>query len=293
MQNPLTIFVTGATGKQGGAVARNLIANGFMVKALTRDPSSAAAASLKSKQIQLIKGDLNEPGTYSSHLKNVHGIFSVQALENGIEKEIDQGISLANLAKEYGIRHFLYSSVAGADLRTGIPHWESKFKIETHIKQLDMSHTIIRPAFLFENFLIPQVRSRLLKGKLVSPINESVGHQFIGTDDIGRISTEIFGRPEAYRGQTITLASDQMNLNRAAIIFSEILGRPVQYRHLPGLITRLFMGKNLYLMFRWLNKNQGIFLQDLAPLQRTFPGLQSLEQWARTHLAQADRAVPA
>ena len=70
------------------------------------------------------------------------------------------------MAKENGVKHFLYSSVIGADVHTGIPHWESKFQIENHIKQIGLSYTIIRPASLFENLLIPQVKSRLLKGKL-------------------------------------------------------------------------------------------------------------------------------
>ena len=74
-------------------------------------------------------------------------------------------MNLANLAKEYDVKHFLYSSVIGADLNTGIPHWESKFKIENHIKQINLPYTIIRPASLFENFLIPQVKSRIVKGK--------------------------------------------------------------------------------------------------------------------------------
>ena len=167
-----TIFVTGATGNQGGAVAASLIKNGFKIKVLTRNVDSAKAQNFQKINVELIKGDLNDLNTYRYHLKDVDGIFSVQTFENGIDKEIKQGIDLSNLAKEYGVSHFLYSSVAGADLNTGIPHFESKYKIENYIKQLGLPYTIIRPSSLFENFLIPQVKRRILKGTLTSPINK-------------------------------------------------------------------------------------------------------------------------
>ena len=152
-----TIFVAGATGNQGGAVAASLIKNGFKIKVLTRKTDSAKAQNLQKPNVELVKGDLDDLSTFRNHLEGIDGIFSVQTFENGINKEIKQGIDLANLAKEYGASHFLYSSVAGADLNTGIPHFDSKFKIENHIKQLGLPYTIIRATSLFENFLIPQM----------------------------------------------------------------------------------------------------------------------------------------
>ncbi|MBK8495737.1 MAG: NmrA/HSCARG family protein [Chitinophagaceae bacterium] len=140
-----TIFVTGATGNQGGAVAASLLKNGFKVKVLTRNTDSAKAQHLKDQHAELIKGDLNDLNSFRNHLRDVYGVFSVQTFKNGIETEIKQGKGLADLAKEYGVDHFLYSSVSGADLNTGVPHFDSKYKIEDHIKQLDLPYTIIRP----------------------------------------------------------------------------------------------------------------------------------------------------
>lgn len=158
MINNKTIFVTGGTGNQGGAVAINLLRSGCTVKVLTRNIDSAKAQELKKLNIELVKGDLNYADTYREHLKNVYGIFSVQTFENGVEKEINQGITLATIAKELGVKHFLYSSVAGANLNTGVPLMDSKMKIENHIKQTGLPFTIIRPTSLYENFLIPQVK---------------------------------------------------------------------------------------------------------------------------------------
>ena len=106
MQNPKTIFVTGATGNQGGAVARSLINRGFKVKALTRNPSSVSAQTLEKLQAEIVKGDLNNTDTFHNHIKDIDGIFAVLTYENGIDKEIKQGVNLANLAKSMALNIF-------------------------------------------------------------------------------------------------------------------------------------------------------------------------------------------
>jgi uncharacterized protein YbjT (DUF2867 family) len=145
MERSKTFFVTGATGNQGGAVVKNLLARGYNVKALTRNPNSNKAKGLTNSKAEVINGDLNNPSGFAEHLKNVDGVFSVQTFENGIKKEIQQGIALADLAKQYAVPHFVYSSVIGSDAHTGIPHWESKFVVENHVKSLGLPYTVIRP----------------------------------------------------------------------------------------------------------------------------------------------------
>jgi uncharacterized protein YbjT (DUF2867 family) len=279
MQNSKTIFVTGATGNQGGAVVNSLINNGFKVKALTRNSSSPHARDLKKLDAEIIQGDLNDPGTFRNHIKGVDGIFAVLTYENGIEREIEQGMNLVNLAREYEVKHFVYSSVIGADLHTGIPNWESKFKIENYIKQMNLPYTIIRPSSLFENFLIPPVKSRILKGKLASPVNKDVVQQFISSRDIGEISAAIFMDPGKYLGKTLVLAAEEMDMKKVAEIFSEVLGKEIKYQKLPMLITRLVMGKNLYKMFKWVNENDAVFLKDLEGFRKEYPGLTELKRW--------------
>jgi uncharacterized protein YbjT (DUF2867 family) len=283
MNDSKIIFIAGATGNQGGAVARNLVRNGFSIKALTRNPASAKAQKLKEINAEIIKGDLDDPDTYRRHLKGVRGVFCVLGFENGKEKEIQQGITLANLAKENAVSHFLYSSVIGCDLRTGVPHWESKFVIENHIKKIGLPYTIIRPAALYENFLIPQVRSRLLKDKLVLPADKNKVQQYISVEDIGRISTTLFMNPETYTSKTINLAVEQMDGLQLAGTFSKVSGKETKYQKLPKLITRLAMGKDLYKMFRWINENDVVFVKDLNAFKKEFPGLLSLEEWIRLH----------
>lgn len=275
------IFVTGATGNQGGAVLRHLSQQGFFVKALTRNIHSEKAQALQNKNVNLVTGDLNNPETYRHHLKDIHGIFSVQSVDKGVNKEISQGITLATLAKEYDVRHFLYSSSLGADLHTGIRHWESKWKIENHIRRLGLPFTIIRPACLFENFLLPQVKSRILKGVLPSPVNKNVIQHFISSNDIGKISAAIFSDPASHTGRTISIASEKMDLQQVAGIFSQTLGREIKYQKLPPFITRLAMGRHLYKMFKWINEKSSFEKEDIDSTRTKFPGLLSLETWIK------------
>lgn len=283
MESAKTIFVTGVTGNQGSSVAKNLLQEGYQVIGLTRDPDSEKAQALKKAGAELIKADLNFPETYKDRLRDVQGVFSMQTYAYGIDKELKQGIQLANLAKENGVKHFLYTSVSGCDQHTGIPHWEIKYQVENHIKTIELPYTIIRPVSFYQNFLFPQVSSRINKGKLVTPTVANRTMQFISTDDIGPISVKIFQQPENYLGKTITIGAEQMDMKQVADVFSTVLGRKITYQKLPGFITRLAMGKNLHKMFNWCNKNDCIFIKDLDAIKSEFPGMTRMDHWIKQH----------
>jgi len=276
-----TIFVTGGTGNQGGAVAKSLIKAGFRVKALVRNSSSPKAVSLKDLGVELVEGNLDHMETLEDAIRDSYGLFCVLSYDFGTEKEIKQGLHLIDMATAYGIQHFIYSSVIGCDLNTGIPHWESKWKIENHLKQSGMPYTILRPASLYENFLIPQIKSRILKGKLSTPVKGNVVQQFISSHDIAEISTKIFMNPDQYLGKTLTIAAEEMNMNNAAEVFGEAMGRKMKYQSLPMFLARIILGKDLAMMFRWINKHNAIFVKDLNAFRQEYPNLLGLKEWVK------------
>jgi uncharacterized protein YbjT (DUF2867 family) len=282
MQQKGRIFVTGATGNQGGAVVSSLLKNGFDVKALTRTASSPEAIRLKGLNVGIVQGDLNNPESFADQLGDVSGIFSVQTFANGTDKEIKQGIGLANLGKSLGVEFFLYSSVLGADLHSGVPIWESKFTIENHIRQSGLPFCILRPASFFENFQIPAVKKRILNGKLGSPIGRNILQPFLSVQDIGTVSAAIFQSPEKFLGKTISLVAAEMNLDEIGEIFSEILGKEIKYQQLPMFLTRLIMGRNLYKMFDWINKNKGRPFWDKEKFNEELPHIMDFRQWIAT-----------
>jgi uncharacterized protein YbjT (DUF2867 family) len=275
------IFVTGATGNQGGAALRNLLKQGFHVKALVRNP--AAVKLGPHANLEIIKGDLDVPDSYKQHLHDCDGVFCNLTYIHGVDKEIRQGFGLVNASRENHVKYFVYSSVIGNDLNTGIPHWESKNKIEDHIRSSGIGHIILRPSSLYENLLIPQVKSRILKGKLVLPTKKNTVQQFIGSEDIGKIATAVFSNPAKYNGLTMNLAAEQMDGEQLATTFSKAMGKEIKFQQLPMLITRLVMGRDLAKMFRWVNNNDACFVKDMQALKNEFPGMTSFEEWIKIH----------
>lgn len=283
MDNPKIFFVTGATGNQGGATARNLAEYGHKVKALVREIDSPKTQKLKYPGIELVKGDLNDPLTYKDHLKNIDGAFALFTYLEGTKKEIKRAMTFIDEAKEMNVPFLLYSSTIGADCGSRIPLWEAKNEIEIYLKNSSVPFTIVRPASLFQNFFIPDVRKRIVKGSLVTPVRKDKIQQFISTEDIGKICAHIFMNKEKFIGRTITIAADQMDMQSVAKNFTEALGSPVKYSQLPGLLTRIFMGANLHTMFRYINNNDVCFVKDMPELKKEYPFLSSLKDWIKNN----------
>ena len=157
MTSDRTILITGVTGNQGGAVAQALRGTGFRLRGLTRAPDGERATALARLGVDIVKGDLEDEATLRRALTGAWGVFGVQSsLEAGVEREEMQGKRLATLAREAGVEHYVYTSVGSAHERTGIPHFDNKWRIEETVRGLRFpSHLILRPVFFMENLLAP------------------------------------------------------------------------------------------------------------------------------------------
>src|ERR1041384_4449616 len=132
-----TILITGATGKQGGAVAHELLKRGHAVRAMTRRPDGDAAKELQKLGATIVAGDLDDAALLGHALTGVWGVWAVQnTWEAGVGKEEEQGKRLAKLAREKGVQHYVYSSVGSAHRKTGIPHFDNKWRIEETVRGL-------------------------------------------------------------------------------------------------------------------------------------------------------------
>ena len=281
MKNIQKVFITGVTGKQGGAVARNLINSEIEILGLTRNTESAKAIELQKSGVSIIKGNLDKPDSFGNLLDNIDVFFLVQAFEQGAKSEIEQAKRVIDLACKKGVNHLVYSSVMGADLNTGVPHFDSKYVIEKYIHGKGIDYTILRPASFNENYLNPEVLKRLRKGKLVLPLNKNVIQQLISTEDVGKIASQVIRNISKYRNKTISLATDEKSILEQAKSFSEGLEMPVSYQKLPGIFTLLFMGKDLYKMFAYMNKNNFTIVDNIDEIKKEFDGLGDLDQWIR------------
>jgi len=276
------VLVTGATGRQGGAVIRHMLPKGWKLRALTRNPSNHAAQDLARKGVEVVQGDLEDPASVARAAVGVYGIYSVQDFwAVGAKREVQQGKNVAEAAKKGGVKHFVYSSVGGAERNTGIPHWESKWEVEKYIRSLGLSTTVIRPAAFMEMYYVDQVEIGILKGKLADPIRGDKPYQTIATDDIGAFVALAFGRPTEFIGKELEIAGSELTNLEAAKVFSRVLGKPVKFQKLPLPLVRLILGKEFYVMFRWFN--EAGFKADIPGLRRAYPEihLHTLEEWLR------------
>jgi uncharacterized protein YbjT (DUF2867 family) len=277
-----TVLVTGATGRQGGAVVRHMLRKGWNLRALTRSTSSHAAQELARQGVELVQGDLEDAGSLARAAVGVYGLYSVQDFwAVGAKREAMQGKNIADAAKKARVQHFVYSSVGGAERNTGIPHWESKWEVEKHIRSLGLPATVIRPAAFMEMYYIDQVEIGILKGKLADPIRGDKPYQTIAADDIGAFVALAFDRPSEFIGKELEIAGSELTNLEAAKVFSRVLGKPVKFQKLPLSLVRLILGKEFYTMFRWFN--EAGFKADIAGLRRAYPEirLHNLEEWLR------------
>src|SRR6266566_2123920 len=277
-----TVLVTGATGRQGGAVIRHMLPKGWRLRALTRNPASHAAKDLARQGVEGVQGDLEATRSLEEICHGIYGIYSVQDFWSvGAKREIQQGKNLADAAKKVGVEHFVYSSVGGAERNTGIPHWESKWEIEKHIRQLALPATIFRPVSFMETYHILEVEVGILKGKLRDPIRADKPYQTIATDDIGAFVALAFERPKDFMGLELEIAGSELTNLEAAQVFSRVMGKPVKFCRLPLPVVRLVLGKEFYIMFRWFNEEG--YKADIAGLRRRYPEvhLHTLEEWLR------------
>ena len=276
------VLITGATGRQGGAVVRHMLPRGWKLRALTRNPDSGIAQELARLGVEVVRGDLEDSTSLDRAVRGSYGVYSVQDFWSvGARREVQQGKNLADAAKKAGIAHFVYSSVGGAERNSGIDHWESKWEIEQHIRELNLPATILRPVAFMENYYIDQVELGLLRGKLVDPVRADQPYQTIATDDIGAFVALVFERPKEFIGQALEIAGSELTNLEAAEVFSRVLGKKVKFRRLPLPIVRLVLGKEYYQMFHWFN--HAGFNADIEGLRRRYPEvhLRSLEEWLR------------
>ena len=277
-----TVLVTGATGRQGGAVARHMLTKGWRLRALTRNPNCYAAKQLAGQGAELVKGDLDDAASLERAARGVYGIYSVQDFWTvGAKREVQQGKNLADAAKKAGVGHFVYSSAGGAERNSGITHFETKWEVEKHIRGLKLPATVFRPAAFMETYHIVEVEVGLLKGKLTDPIRGDKPYQTIATDDIGGFVALAFERPQQFIGVELEIAGSELTNIQAAEVFSRVMNRPVKFQKLPMPIVRLFLGKEFYEMFHWFNKEG--FRANIPELRRKYPEvhLHTLEEWLR------------
>jgi uncharacterized protein YbjT (DUF2867 family) len=274
------ILVTGATGRQGGAVARALLAHGHAVRAMTRKPDGAGARALAGQGAAIVYGDLDDPASLERALKGAWGALAVQdSWEAGVVREEAQGKRVAELARLAGVQHFVYQSVASAHRSTGIPHFDNKWRVEETVRSLGFpSCTIIRPTFFMENFLSPSFKPGIDQGAVTLGIRPETRLQMIAVADIGQYGRLAFERHEALNGRALDIAGDELTMPEVARVLSAVTGRTIGFRHVPIEEVRK-ASDDFAKMLEWFDAVG--YTADIKGLEAEF-GIRptSLREWA-------------
>jgi uncharacterized protein YbjT (DUF2867 family) len=278
--NQIKILVTGATGQQGGSLARLLLQKKHKVYALTRNTQSSAAQYLRNGGANIVKGDLDDSDSLKRVVKDVESVFLMGTpFEDGTEGEIRRGKLMADIAKENNVEHLVYSSVANADKNTGIPHFESKYKVEQHIKNLGIPYTIIGPTFFMENLLGPGLE----QGQLTLPLSPSTVLQQSALQNIAEFSALVLERRNPFLGKRIDIASDEVTGEQATNILSNVLEYNIRYVSVP--LEQVYQGnEDMARMYEWYEKvGTGI---DITSLHQEYPEINWLtfRDWAKLSL---------
>ena len=259
------ILVTGATGQQGGAVATALLTKGQKIRVMTRTPDKASA--LAKAGAEVVKGNLTNASDLLAALRGVHGVFAMSTpFEAGMDQEERQGIMMADAAKQAGIAHYVYTSVGSVHRNTGIPHFETKWKVEQHILQIGLPATVLRPVFFMENFTT--FSKPTAEGILIMPMRPDKKLAMVALRDIGEFGAAAFMRPNDFLGQAIDLAGDELTMPDVAAQLSKVSGRSIQFQGFPLEQAEVAMGDDLATMFRWFNEVG--YQINVAILKQTF-----------------------
>lgn len=269
------VLVVGATGTQGGAVARHLLSRGVRVRALTRDPDQDAARTLGEEGAEIVRGDLEDRDSLAPALEGAWGAFGVQTFhEHGLEAEVEQGRRLIDAARDVGVKHFVQASVSGADEDTGIPHFETKTRVEEALRDSGLRHTILRPVFFMENWL---GWDDWREGGITLPLSPETTLQQIAATDIGAFAAMAFHDPDAWAGRSVGLAGDERSMEEIAAALGRGAGRPVSYTQIPWDAFEEAMGEEMTVMFRWFEETG--YSVDIEARRAEHPALLDFDGW--------------
>lgn len=287
-----TILVTGATGAQGGSVARHLLKSGrFHVKALTRNPDSENAKKLKGLGAEVVKGNMDDTSSLESAMQGCYGVFGVTNFWEHFNGEFQHGKNIINAVWKSGVPHFVMSTLPGYDKLSGgtikVPHFDLKYSLQEYASAEKPDSIFFHPAYYYENFLSFFVPQKEDDGSYSFgfPQGDSklAGYS---VEDTGGVISEIFTAPEKYHGKVIPGVGDDLTGDEYASIMTSVLGKEIKYHHIPNEVySKLgFPGaEEMGNMF----EVQRIYIpersQDLQFSRSIYPGMHSFEQWLQAH----------
>ena len=284
------IAVSGATGKQGGAVARHLLQAGFRVRGLTRRADSPAALTLRRLGAELAEADLNVPTTLDAAFAGVQGVFSVQNFYEkgvGFAGEVRQGRNLVEAARRAGVGHVVQSTMARAEGAETVDHFRSKFTIESIVDDLGLPRTFLGTVWFMDNLYDRSMGGEMSFPVIAGTLGRDRPFEMMAVDDLGGLAARVFSEPERFLGTRINIAGDRRSVREMREIYQQVVGRwPPSYA-IPNFVTR-FLNRDFAEQLKWQGRIGWDF--SLAEARSVYPVMQDLPTFLARNLMQLKRS---
>jgi uncharacterized protein YbjT (DUF2867 family) len=285
-------LVAGSLGDQGGAVARRLHAEGRRARALTRSMTSPAARKLRRLGIEVVFDDLDDAHVVRRDFDGVRSVFAALTPfdEGGRAAEYRRAANLADVAREWGVEHFVYSSVGDPERDRDLSS-DALWEVERIVADRSLPLTLLRPGFFMENlvqFALRRSGSRSLL--LRTPLDPSTRLQWIAVDDVGALAVTAIADPGLFGGGPVGLAGCELTVAESMDAVTRVLDLDVEYARISfEEVTK--QGEHAYGMYRWCESHPH-YTADIARLRALHPPLMTLADWlAAGHLRLSDLAA--
>lgn len=237
----MSFLILGATGLQGGAVAREMLNRGQTIRILTRRASSPKAQALANLGADVVEGDLSKPETLADAFQGATGVFSVQdfyAPGVGLVGEFEQGRAVLAAAKAAGVRHIVQSSMGDGHSPGGPEHFISKALLEREIKRSGMDWTLLGTVWFMDNLLNPAMKPPLMFPVLSGSLDPDTEFQMLAIQDLGWMAAEALTKPAIWVGRKINLAGDVMTVAQMKDTYRTVKGKRPKSWQIPRAMFR-------------------------------------------------------
>jgi uncharacterized protein YbjT (DUF2867 family) len=306
MSDSNVIAVLGATGTQGGGLARAILADperGFTVRALTRNPDSSAARALAARGAEVMAADLDDEASLTAAFAGAHGVFGVTNYWEvfSVEREQAQAANIARASVHSGVHHVIWSTLEDTRKwipldddrmptlaeRYKVPHFDSKGEADGFFAEAGAPTTYLVTAFFWENLF--EMVSRGEDGVLALTVPMGDARlPGIAAKDVGLTAYGVFKRGDEFIGSRVGIAGEHLRLADMATTLSQVLGEEVRYQDVPPDIFRSFgfpgaddMGN----MFQFKRDFEDVYVgaRDLTLVRSLNPALDTFADWARAN----------
>lgn len=306
MSDKKIIAVLGATGAQGGGLVRSIISDKsgeFTARALTRDVNSDKAKALAGSGAEVVSVDIDNEESLKKAFEGAYGVYAVTFFWEHFspEKEKAQAKSIANAAKDAGVKHIIWSTLEDTrnfipltdnrmpTLGNGqykVPHFDGKGESNKYFTELNLPVTLLNTSFYWDNFIYFGMGPKKgPDGKLT--LSLPVGERKlagIAAEDIGKSAYGIFKNGSEFIGKTVAITGGNLTGKMMADSFAKALGQEVVFNAIPFDVYRGlgFPGADdLGNMFQFYHDFEDYFcgVRSVDFTKSINPELKSFDKW--------------